>query len=96
MKKKMILLMLLLIVLICMLAGCVPGDGSRSIENSAGFFTGLWHGIIVIFSFIGSWFNKNIKLYEICNNGFWYNLGYLFGFGGISFGFSWGSKNKIK
>ena len=47
--------------------------------QSAGFFLGLWQGIIVILSFIVSWFDKNITIYQAGNDGFWYNLGYILG-----------------
>jgi hypothetical protein len=45
----------------------------------AGFWLGLWQGAIVLLSFITSWFDKNITIYQAGNNGFWYNLGYLLG-----------------
>ena len=47
--------------------------------QSAGFFLGLWQGIIVILAFIVSWFDSNITIYQAGNNGFWYNLGYILG-----------------
>ena len=43
----------------------------------ANFWWGPWQGLIVYLSFIASWFEKNIVLYQVNNNGFWYNLGYL-------------------
>ena len=45
----------------------------------AGFWLGLWQGLIVCLSFIASWFDNNIVLYQVNNNGFWYNLGYVIG-----------------
>lgn len=50
-----------------------------------GFWSGLWHGIIIGFSFIGSWFNSDIVIYSAENNGFWYDFGFLLGTG-IFFG----------
>jgi hypothetical protein len=47
--------------------------------QSAGFFLGLWQGIIVILAFIVSWFDSNITIYQAGNDGFWYNLGYILG-----------------
>jgi hypothetical protein len=41
------------------------------------FWWGLWQGLIVYLSFIASWFDNNVVLYQVNNNGFWYNLGYL-------------------
>jgi hypothetical protein len=45
----------------------------------AGFWLGLWQGLIVILAFIVSWFDTSITIYQAGNNGFWYNLGYIFG-----------------
>ncbi|MGZ4892333.1 MAG: hypothetical protein ACXV2B_08790 [Halobacteriota archaeon] len=45
----------------------------------ANFWIGLWQGLIVFLSFIASWFDNNIVLYQVNNNGFWYNLGYIIG-----------------
>ena len=45
----------------------------------ANFWWGLWQGLIVFLSFIASWFDNNIVLYQVNNNGFWYNLGYVIG-----------------
>jgi hypothetical protein len=45
----------------------------------ANFWLGLWQGLIVFLSFIASWFDNNIVLYQVHNNGFWYNLGYIIG-----------------
>lgn len=86
--KKNILLCLMLVLLCISLTGCVPGDGANSVSNAAGFFTGIWHGWIAPFSLIYSLFNKNIGIYEIYNNGFFYDLGYymaiISGFGGLA------------
>jgi hypothetical protein len=45
----------------------------------AGFWLGLWHGFIAPFVFVVSLFNGNLSIYEVHNNGLWYNFGYLFG-----------------
>jgi hypothetical protein len=45
----------------------------------ANFWLGLWQGLIVFLSFIASWFDNDIVLYQVSNNGFWYNLGYIIG-----------------
>jgi hypothetical protein len=53
------------------------------IDEPSGFWSGLWHGFIVFFSFIGSMFTDDIVIYDINNTGFWYDLGYFLGFGGM-------------
>jgi len=57
----------------------------------ANFWWGLWQGLIIYLSFIASWFDNNVVLYQENNNGFWYNLGHLIALsvsvGGIAKGF---------
>ncbi len=45
----------------------------------AGFWAGLWHGIIAPITFIISLFNPDVKMYETNNNGGWYDFGFLIG-----------------
>jgi hypothetical protein len=45
----------------------------------AGFWQGLWHGFISPFAFIVSLFSDNVGIYEVHNNGNWYNFGFLLG-----------------
>jgi len=82
MKRNVALIGLALIVLL--LSGCVPGP--NALANSAaeggevaGFWLGLWHGIIAPVTFIGSLFSKTWHMYEVHNNGAWYNGGFLLG-----------------
>lgn len=42
---------------------------------------GLWHGAISGFTFIGSLFDSSLSVYEVRNNGGWYNFGFLWGVG---------------
>jgi hypothetical protein len=59
----------------------VPTDGGQL----AGFWLGLWHGIISPVTFIISIFVQDVRFYEVHNNGIWYNLGFVIG-AGILFG----------
>jgi hypothetical protein len=45
----------------------------------AGVVEGLWHGLIAPVTLVGSFFNPEMQMYEVHNNGREYNLGYLFG-----------------
>jgi len=45
----------------------------------AGLLQGLWHGIIAPVTLVMSFFNENVQMYEVHNNGKEYNLGYLLG-----------------
>lgn len=46
-----------------------------------GFWSGLWHGIVAPFAFIGSLFSDSIAMYAINNNGGWYDFGFVLGAG---------------
>lgn len=50
----------------------LPGEPS-------GFWAGLWHGLILPISFIGSLFSDNIAIYAINNSGGWYDFGFYWG-----------------
>lgn len=88
MKNRKIIWIIFSIFVLLALTGCIPGDGTSSTTNTAGFFWGIWHGWIAPISLIISLFDKNITIYEVFNTGFWYDLGFymaiISGFGGIS------------
>lgn len=45
----------------------------------AGFWRGLWHGLIAPVTFVISLFGDGVSVYEVHNNGGWYDFGFLFG-----------------
>lgn len=47
--------------------------------NVAGILQGLWHGIIAPVTLVLSFFNENVQMYEVHNNGKEYNVGFLLG-----------------
>jgi hypothetical protein len=55
----------------------VRRDSERT-SRSCGWL-GVWHGFIAPFVFVVSLFRGNLNIYEVHNNGAWYNFGYLFG-----------------
>ncbi|MEE8396818.1 MAG: hypothetical protein V3S29_12240 [bacterium] len=61
------------------LAGCTAGGGRYAAEAPAGFWAGLWHGLIVVFTFVVSLFNDGVAVYEPFNKGGLYDLGFLLG-----------------
>lgn len=62
---------------------CAPGNYRWNQEinpgHKAGFWAGIWHGLIIIITFIISLFNKRVGIYEVNNTGWHYNLGFLIG-----------------
>lgn len=49
------------------------------VDEPYGFWSGLWHGIIAPFSFIGSLFSNSIAVYAVNNTGGWYDFGFCLG-----------------
>lgn len=88
MKKKYVFALLLVFAAISLLTGCVPGDGTNTPQHAAGFFWGIWHGWIAPISLIIGLFKPHVRVYEIYNSGWWYDVGFyiavISGFGGIS------------
>jgi hypothetical protein len=77
---KRIVLLCGAVLLVALVAGCMPSAPAASQAGSAaGFWQGLWQGFIILFSFIVSLFNKGVGIYEVHNNGGWYNFGYVLG-----------------
>lgn len=93
--KKLIILVALLIIISVILTGCIPGDGKITMDKPAGFFWGIWHGWVAPVSLIIGIFNKDIRVYEVINKGWWYDFGFYIaivgGFGSLAL---WRRKKK--
>ena len=71
---------------LCLLIGfssCAP-EGNTSKEY--GFFSGLIHGIVIVFALIGKLFGADVGIYAANNTGFFYWLGFIIGIGGFGGG----------
>jgi hypothetical protein len=62
-------------------AGPNPLTNSQGSGGNAGFWMGLWHGLICPIALVVSWFNSGVSMYEVHNNGGWYNTGFVLGAG---------------
>jgi hypothetical protein len=99
MNKTLSLGILFVFALMFFAAACAPGPNAA--ENTAGkeglvagFWMGLWHGLISPVTFIISIFTKNVRFYEIHNSGTWYNFGFVIGAGLFLSGGILGRKSK--
>jgi hypothetical protein len=71
--------LLILIPVVLLLTSCTAGDPQFTQDSPAGFWYGLWHGIISVISLVIHIFNENVGVYEVNNTGGWYDFGFLLG-----------------
>ena len=93
-QRLLLLVVLLILVLGACSAGANPEVGVAPADGDvAGFWLGLWHGIIAPITFLISLFSDTVNVYEVHNSGNWYNFGFLLG-GMMFFGGSCGSAGQ--
>lgn len=95
--KKIAIIMFLSVLLFSI--SCAPGPNklARTPDREggvAGFWLGLWHGLIAPITFIVSLFSSTVSLYEVHNSGGWYNFGFVLGAGLFLSGGILGRKKK--
>jgi hypothetical protein len=76
--KSRITLMLVLITALVFVAGCATQLTGMVMGTPPGFWRGLFHGFIILFSFVISLFTE-YEIYAFPNNGGWYDFGFLLG-----------------
>jgi hypothetical protein len=86
MKTTVLLGMSFLFLLMIFSLSCAPGPNNAEktpdLEGKvAGFWKGIWHGLISPITFIISVFSQKVRFYEVHNNGGWYNFGFVIGAG---------------
>lgn len=62
----------------------LAGDNSKYKKpeaSPAGFWAGLWHGLLIVIVFIVSLFTSKIRIYETNNKGRIYDFGFILGIG---------------
>jgi hypothetical protein len=90
--RRITLLAMALALLLLVSSGCAPGT-ERFEASQAGFWAGLWHGIIIVITFVIGLFSDTVRMYEPNNVGTLYDLGFLLG-AMISLGGCVGSRCK--
>ena len=71
------LFFVLLTAAVGLLGGCAHQPTPETFDPP-GFWYGLLHGFLILFSFIGSLFT-DVRLYAFPNSGRWYDFGYVIG-----------------
>lgn len=63
------------------LSACAAGPNPAldTGTDPAGFWLGLWQGFISPFTLIVSLFTDDVSIYEVQNNGNWYDVGFMIG-----------------
>lgn len=95
--NRPIVLVSALVALTLLLSACAAGpnpqvDVQAPDGDVAGFWLGLWHGVIAPITFIISLFTDGVGVYEVYNNGGWYNFGFVLGLGFLVGGGSGGAR----
>ena len=64
-----------------LLSSCAAGPNPTAAPGpeQAGFWLGLWHGIILPVTFVISLFTDTVSVYEVANRGNWYDFGFFLG-----------------
>lgn len=84
-----------IVLIVLFMTACTAGPNAfagtvNEAGKTAGFFKGLWHGFISLFTFIVSLFSDSVNVYEVHNKGALYDLGFIIGvsafFGGSGAG----------
>jgi len=84
MKRRAFFCFFLVILFIFSSCAAGPNELEKTPNKEgkiAGFWKGLWHGLIAPITFILSIFIKNLHFYEVHNSGIWYNFGFVIGAG---------------
>jgi hypothetical protein len=90
-----LVLVLVAILLSARAAGVNPEvDVPAPDGDVAGFWLGLWHGLIAPVTFFISLFTDSVNIYEVHNNGNWYDFGYVIGAGLLLSGGLFGRKSR--
>ena len=76
----------LLLLALISISGCADTVSFSQAANllPVGFWYGIWHGMILPFSWLISLFDDSVTIYAIYNNGGWYDFGFVLGCGALT------------
>jgi predicted small secreted protein len=82
-----------LVLVALALTACAAGPNTAAGTGAdVGFWLGLWHGVITPVTFVISLFTDDVTIYEVANDGNWYDFGYVLGLM-VAFGGAAGSRS---
>jgi hypothetical protein len=82
MTKSPVVRVALVVATAWLLAACAAGPNNVAeidAPHIAGFWLGLWHGLISPITFLISLFTREVNIDEVHNNGNWYDFGFMIG-----------------
>jgi len=81
MRKARSYFVLVIALIVLMLSACAAGPNEMvdTGPDPAGFWLGLWQGLISPITFLISLFTPDVNIYEVQNNGNWYDSGFMLG-----------------
>lgn len=84
-RRRRTAALLLGVGVLLLLSSCAAGPNPAvdAGPDPAGFWLGLWHGFITPVTFVISLFTDEVSIYEVRNNGNWYDLGFVIGLSAI-------------
>ncbi|MEK7470586.1 MAG: hypothetical protein AAB622_01080 [Patescibacteria group bacterium] len=90
-KKKLVIVALFLLALAltaCATANPLTGVALEQTGKVYGFWNGLWDGWTAGIAFLFNLFGGHYGIYQVHNNGNWYDFGFLLGVGSFAGGSS--------
>ena len=80
-RRRMLVTTVAVVALALMLTAWAAGANPSAGGGEAGFWLGLWHGLIAPVAFVISLFRDGVGIYEVQNSGAWYDFGFVVGLG---------------
>jgi len=96
MKRNSFMILSLAILLMISCTASVVDVSSCLEAEPSGFWMGAWHGVIAPITFIISLFTDTLQMYDINNNGAWYDFGFVLGAGILFGGSGSGARRRRK